>query len=106
VILFVLIVIGLAKMLLTNPLEAPGHLAAVALLYSVVTTFQYPLDVWLVSDDRQKDMKLFPWLVALHPYRFYQRMLQLWSFLLEFLFWHSYTSEYLPKEVAKRAVKW
>jgi poly-beta-1,6-N-acetyl-D-glucosamine synthase len=106
VVLFVLIVIGLANMLLTAPLEAPGHLVGVALLYSAVTAVQYPLDVWLVSDERRKDMRLFPWLLLLHPYRFYQRMLQLWSFLLEFLFWHSYTSEYLPKEVAKRAVKW
>lgn len=106
VVLFVLIVIGLGKMLVTNPVDVPAHLASVALLYSVVTTVQYPLDVWLVSDDRKRDLRLFWWLALLHPYRFYQRVLQLWSFLLEFLFWHSYTSEYLPKEVAKRAVKW
>jgi cellulose synthase/poly-beta-1,6-N-acetylglucosamine synthase-like glycosyltransferase len=105
-VLFLMIMVGLVQMLFTSPLEVPGHLAYIALLYSAISVVQYPLDVWLVSDDSKQDMSLFPYLTLLHPYRFYQRVLQLWSFLLEFLFWHSYTSEYLPKEVAKRAVKW
>lgn len=106
VVLFTLIMAGLGQMLATAAGDIPNHLLFVALLYSCLTVVQYPLDVWLVSDDKREDMGLYPWLALLHPYRFYMRAVQLWSFVLELFFWHSYTSVYLPKEVAKRAVKW
>jgi hypothetical protein len=78
----------------------------VALLYSAITVVQYPFDVWLVSEQPREDIKMFGWLLLLHPYRFYLRLVQLWSFVLEILFWHSYTSVYLPKNVAEKAEKW
>jgi hypothetical protein len=106
IVLFFLIVWGLLSMLLVDPATIPGHLVWVALLYSAITVVQYPFDVWLVSEQPREDIKMFGWLLLLHPYRFYLRLVQLWSFVLEILFWHSYTSVYLPKNVAEKAEKW
>ena len=105
-IFFCFITAGLVLMLLNDPASVPEHLLLVAGFYTLVSVVQYPLDVWLVSDDVKRHMKLYPLILALHPYRFYQRIVQVGSFIMEGLFWQSYDSAYLPENVKKASVKW
>jgi cellulose synthase/poly-beta-1,6-N-acetylglucosamine synthase-like glycosyltransferase len=106
VVLFVMILAGLGSMLFTDPAGALGHLGLVALFYTFVSSFQYPYDVWLISREKRTDLALFVWLPLLHPYRFFLRLVQLASFVAETFFYQSYSSHYLPREIAERSVKW
>ncbi|MBT3219345.1 MAG: glycosyltransferase family 2 protein [Proteobacteria bacterium] len=101
-----MIIIGFFGVLYANPTAMPGHMLLVALFYTVVTLVQYPLDCWLVSKNIDRDLWLLLYIPIFHLYRIYMRFLQGLAFLMEGLFWQSYSSPYLPDDVSKAAIKW